>query len=100
MVPVGAPSCCRSPTAKNQSRSNDLHVPDVCYPSGGFQIKESVRGELVLRQGSIPVKHLVAQRLQRREPLTYWAIIGEKLATGAIDAKLTGSLLRLAGNHS
>ena len=44
---------------EDQSRSNDLHVPDVCYPSGGFQIKESVRSELVLRQGSIPVKQLV-----------------------------------------
>lgn len=82
---------------ENQTRSNDLHVPDVCYPAGGFQIKESVRSEMVLRQGSIPVKHLVAQRLQRREPLTYWVIIGEKLATGAIDAKLAALSYGLRG---
>ena len=82
---------------EDQSRSNDLHVPDVCYPSGGFQIKESVRSELVLRQGSIPVKQLVAQRLQRREPLTYWAIIGDKVATSATDAKLTGLSYGLRG---
>ncbi|HQX85903.1 MAG TPA: EpsI family protein, partial [Aestuariivirga sp.] len=59
--------------------------------------KESVRSELVLRQGSIPVKQLVAQRLQRREPLTYWAIIGDKVATSAADAKLTGLSYGLRG---
>lgn len=73
---------------EDQSHSHELHVPDVCYPSGGFQIKQSSRGELVLRQGTIPVKRLVTQRVQRREPLTYWAIIGERVATSAVDAKM------------
>ncbi len=74
---------------ENQGRPHELHVPDVCYPSGGFQIKAASRSELVLRQGVIPVKQLVTQLAQRREPLTYWAIIGDKVATSAIDAKLT-----------
>jgi EpsI family protein len=52
---------------------------------------------MVLRQGSIPVKHLVAERLQRREPLTYWALIGDKVATSAADAKLTGLSYGLRG---
>jgi EpsI family protein len=82
---------------EDQSRSHDLHVPDVCYPSGGFQIKESVRSEMVLRQGSIPVKHLVAQRIQRREPLTYWALIGDHVATSAVGAKLTALSYGLRG---
>jgi EpsI family protein len=82
---------------EDQSRSHDLHVPDVCYPSGGFQIKEAVRSEMVLRQGAIPVKRLVAQRIQRREPLTYWALIGDKVATSATDAKLTGLSYGLRG---
>lgn len=74
---------------EDQSHSHELHVPDVCYPSGGFQIKEASRSKLTLRQGVIPVKQLVTQRAQRREPLTYWAIIGDKVATSALDAKLT-----------
>ena len=73
----------------DQSHSNELHVPDVCYPSGGFQIKEAASSEMVLRQGIIPVRFLVTQRAQRREPLTYWTIIGDKVTTGTIDAKLT-----------
>ena len=74
---------------ENQSHSHDLHVPDICYPSGGFQIESSRRTEWALAQGPIPVKQLVTQRDQRREPLTYWAIIGSKVATSAVDAKLT-----------
>lgn len=73
---------------EDQSHSHELHVPDVCYPSGGFQIKEASRDELVLRQGVIPVKRLVTQRAQRREPLIYWAIIGEQVAASATEAKL------------
>jgi EpsI family protein len=73
----------------DQSRSHDLHVPDVCYPAGGFQIKEATNTELMLRQGAIPVRHLVTQRAQRREPLTYWVIIGNKVTVGAVAAKLT-----------
>jgi EpsI family protein len=74
---------------ENQSHSHDLHVPDVCYPAGGYQIEHSSRGELLLRQGSIPVKRLVTQLHQRREPLTYWAIVGDRVATSAVGAKLT-----------
>lgn len=74
---------------QDQSHSNDLHVPDVCYPSGGFQVVDSARGEMALRQGTIPVKRLITQRAQRREPLTYWAIIGDKVTTSATDVKLT-----------
>lgn len=73
---------------EDQDRRHALHVPDVCYPSGGFQIIESLREQLALQQGVIPVKKLVTQLAQRREPLTYWAIIGDKVATSAIDAKL------------
>ena len=82
---------------ENQSHSHDLHVPDVCYPSGGFQIRESTRGELALRQGAIPVKRLVAERMQRREPITYWAIIGDRVAIGAVDAKITALAYGLRG---
>ena len=74
---------------ENQSHSHDLHVPDVCYPAGGFQIERASRGELTLRQGSIPVKRLVTRLHKRNELLTYWAIVGDHVATSAIGTKLT-----------
>lgn len=73
----------------DQSYSNDLHVPDICYPAGGFQIQSRTDGTLKVGNQDIPVRRLVAQRDQRREPLTYWALVGEHAVTGAVPTKLT-----------
>ena len=31
---------------ENQNRSNDLHVPDVCYSAGGFSIEYTALGNI------------------------------------------------------
>lgn len=82
---------------ENQSRSNDLHVPDVCYPASGFRIEQSKQGTVRFAQNEIPVRRLIAQRLQRREPLTYWTIIGNQIATSATGAKLLALSYGLRG---
>ena len=82
---------------ENQNRANDLHVPDVCYSAGGFRIEHSERGDIQTSQGVIPVKRLIAQRLQRREPLTYWTIIGDQVATSAVGSKLIALSYGLRG---
>lgn len=82
---------------ENQSHSHDLHVPDICYSGGGFQIHKAMRGELSLRQGSIPVKRLVTQLHQRHEPLTYWAIVGDRVVSGAVSPKLVALSYGLRG---
>lgn len=73
----------------DQSYSNDLHVPDICYPAGGFQIISKQDGVLHVAGQPIPVRRLVTQRDKRREPLTYWAMVGEHAVTGAVASKLT-----------
>lgn len=82
---------------ENQSHSNDLHVPDVCYPAGGYKVESAQRSQLDTSYGAIPIKRLVTQRLSRREPLTYWAIVGEHVATGAVESKLIGLSYGLRG---
>nr|WP_298166937.1 exosortase-associated protein EpsI, B-type [uncultured Pseudomonas sp.] len=82
---------------ENQNRANDLHVPDVCYSAGGFRIEHAERGDIQTSQGVIPVKRLIAQRLQRREPLTYWTIIGDQVATSAVGSKLIALSYGLRG---
>lgn len=73
----------------DQSYGHDLHVPDVCYPAGGFQIVQRTARKLELGDNtSLPTRRLVAQRGQRREPLTYWVVVGERAVTGAVAAKL------------
>lgn len=74
----------------DQSYGNDLHVPDVCYPAGGFQIEQRMTSTLRLDGNiNLPTRRLIAQRSQRREPLTYWVIVGEHAVTGALASKLT-----------
>lgn len=73
----------------DQSYGHDLHVPDVCYPAGGFQILQRTDSKLQLDGNlSLPTRRLIAQRAQRREPLTYWVVVGERAVTGAVAAKL------------
>lgn len=82
----------------DQSYGNDLHVPDVCYPAGGFQILQRQDASLQLDSGhQLPTRRLIAQRNQRREPLTYWVVVGDKAVTGAVNAKLTGLSYGLRG---
>lgn len=82
---------------ENQSRSNDLHVPDVCYPASGFRLEQSRQGTIRFAHSEIPVRRLIAQRLQRREPLTYWTIIGDQIAAGSIETKLLALSYGLRG---
>lgn len=73
----------------DQSYGHDLHVPDVCYPAGGFQIVQRTDSNLHFGANrSLPTRRLIAQRAQRREPLTYWVVVGERAVTGAVAAKL------------
>lgn len=73
----------------DQSYGHDLHVPDVCYPAGGFQIVQRTDSQLQLGDNlNLPTRRLIAQRAQRREPLTYWVVVGERAVTGAVAAKL------------
>lgn len=73
----------------DQSYGHDLHVPDVCYPAGGFQIVQRTDSNLQFGDNlSLPTRRLIAQRAQRREPLTYWVVVGERAVTGAVAAKL------------
>ena len=52
-VPSGRTVMLSIAYGENQSHSNDLHVPDVCYRAGGYQIEKSSRGELSTRQGAM-----------------------------------------------
>lgn len=82
---------------EDQSHTHELHLPDACYPSAGFQIEQASQDRLIIRQGAIPVKRLVTQLNQRREPLTYWAIVGDHVVTSAIRTKLVALSYGLRG---
>jgi EpsI family protein len=58
-----------------------LHRPEVCYASFGFQISSSAVDKVPLGAAALPVRELTARNDSRIEPITYWTRIGDDLPT-------------------
>jgi EpsI family protein len=69
----------------NQSRSMQVHRPEVCYSAQGFQIQEQFKDSLQVGNGNLPVMRLVAVQGQRSEPITYWVKIGDTAVRGNLE---------------
>lgn len=72
----------------DQSDATRAHRPEVCYPAQGFQIEISGSEAVVLGDGVIPVRRLVARAGGRTEPITYWMVVGEKVTVSGPQMKL------------
>jgi len=72
----------------DQSDATRAHRPEVCYPAQGFQILSQVRGDITLGTRSAASKQLVAKLGGRIEPITYWVMVGDQVATSGTEQKL------------
>ncbi|TFW35999.1 exosortase-associated protein EpsI, B-type [Massilia horti] len=81
----------------DQSKTLQLHLPEVCYVAQGFQMLGSSEGRLSTRFGDLPVKRLVARMNERNEPITYWVTIGDKAVQSGIEQKLQRLAYGLSG---
>ena len=81
----------------DQSKSLQLHLPEVCYVAQGFQMVKENDGALPTRFGELPVKRLVARLHERNEPITYWITIGEHATKVGVQAKLRKLAYGLTG---
>jgi EpsI family protein len=81
----------------DQSKTLQLHLPEVCYTAQGFQMVSNGDGALATRFGSLPVKRLVARQNERNEPITYWITIGDKAVLSGIRQKLQRLAYGLSG---
>lgn len=73
---------------EEQSDSNRLHYPEVCYPAQGFQILSKENVNIDTFDGPIKGKRLLAVNGTRYEPITYWTILGDKVVRGSSELKL------------
>lgn len=73
---------------ENQSDGLALHIPDVCYPAQGFRVTGNLRGVMSTQLGTIQVSRLETEFGKRKEPLTYWTTIGNKVVQGGAARKL------------
>lgn len=91
--PQGARIMLSVAYSEDQRGSMALHLPDICYPAQGFEIRSRSQAEVPLQQGTQSVQRLEAVAGgQRYEPLSYWVVIGEHLVIGGGQRKL--ALLR------
>ncbi|NNG23807.1 exosortase-associated protein EpsI, B-type [Telluria aromaticivorans] len=81
----------------DQSKSLQLHLPEVCYVAQGFQMVKQGDGALPTRYGEVPVKRLVARLHERNEPITYWITIGEHATKAGLQQKLRKLAYGLSG---
>ena len=81
----------------DQSDSLQLHKPEVCYPAQGFQLESKQVGTLELPSGTIPATRLLTTFGPRKEPVTYWTTVGEKVVVGGIQKKLVEMSFGLGG---
>ena len=81
----------------DQSKSLQLHLPEVCYVAQGFQMLKQGDGALPTRFGEVPVKRLVARLHERNEPITYWITIGEHATKAGLQQKLRKLAYGLSG---
>lgn len=72
----------------DQSDGTSAHRPEVCYPAQGFAIRANRAGTLVVGSREIAVRRLMSELGSRREPITYWIVVGDEIATTGIGQKL------------
>lgn len=73
---------------KNQSKSLELHLPDVCYPAQGFSVADTKKSRLHILGKSVPITRLETNLGQRYEPVTYWTLVGDTITKSALEKRL------------
>lgn len=81
----------------NQSHATQLHKPEACYPSQGFQIDSLRRAEFRVAGREIPASTLHASLGPRSEYISYWMVEGDSVVRGALQQNFQRALLALHG---
>jgi EpsI family protein len=82
---------------RDQRTDLQVHRPEVCYRTGGFDISNMTQTFVDTTFGRIPVMHLVAKQGARNEPITYWIRMGDSLTRGWFEQKAATLSYALAG---
>jgi EpsI family protein len=82
---------------KNQSKSLELHSPDVCYPAQGFAVADKQKATLNILGAPIAGTRIETNLGRRHEPVTYWTVVGARVTTGNVDKRLLGLRYAIAG---
>ena len=82
----------------DQTHENQVHKPEVCYPSQGFQLLGKQKDQIQTAYRDIPVLRVQTRLGERVEPVTYWIRFGDKLIRGAVEQNLARIQYGLSGD--
>lgn len=82
---------------RDQSMDLNIHRPEICYVTSGFDISKMTKTFVDTTIGKIPVMRLVASKGTRNEPVTYWIRVGNSLTRGWVEQKLVSFGYGLTG---
>lgn len=81
----------------DQSDATRAHRPEICYPAQGFDITHDKPGLQRIAGGTLPVRMLMSRFGDRQEPITYWIVVGNEVATSGMQQKLAQMRYGLRG---
>jgi EpsI family protein len=73
------------------------HRPEVCYPGQGFRLAAIEDGALATDFGAIEVRRMQTSLGARKEPVTYWLTVGDRVINGKMDKRIAEIRLALTG---
>jgi len=82
---------------RDQRKDLQVHRPEVCYLTSGFDIGKLTKTFVDTTIGRIPVMHLVAKQGARNEPITYWIRMGDSVTRGWFEQKAATLSYELTG---
>jgi len=63
-----------------------FHYPEICYPAQGFLVAHSTNVDIPLAGHALAARRLETSKGPLRvEPLTYWAVVGDRVVRGRLD---------------
>ena len=82
---------------RNQSKSLELHSPEVCYPAQGFAVATKQQTTLDLLGKPVAATRMETNLGQRHELVTYWNVIGASVTTSLLNKRMVDLRYSLTG---
>lgn len=81
----------------DQSDGMSIHLPEVCYPAQGFEVRQRRQSQWVVDGHPMPVVQLVTKLSARNEPVSYWIVVGDEVVPSRTAQKLVKMRYGLKG---
>lgn len=82
----------------DQSKSLQVHKPEICYAAQGFKILDKRDTDVPVAGGMVPATHLDTRMGSRREPITYWIRFGDEIVRNWYEQNRARILTGLQGH--